>query len=168
KRISGFTNEPDITLTNGLALSFRSPGPDNVYKDLYLVNKSKAPFLIKFNDENTALGYNDSIKLCNPWKAVIFDSAKNEKVLTAEPDAFMKNYYVNGNRFYIYPMAERFIWARNFAESIASEYTAAEQTADNAAVSFDFEMMDSLSLKIQKMMSHDTAYKKGAEYGICI
>jgi hypothetical protein len=168
KRLSGFTNEPDITLTNGLALSFRSPGPDNVYKDLYLVNKSRSSFTIKYDDENTALGYNDSIKLCNPWKAVIIDSAMNEKVLTTEPDAFMKNYYVNGSRFYIYPMAERFIWARNFAESIASEYTAAEQTTDDASVSFDFEMMDSLSLKMQKMMNHDTAYKKGAEYGICI
>jgi hypothetical protein len=29
-------------------------------------------------------------------------------------------------------------------------------------------MMDSLSLKMQQMMNRDTAYKKGAEYGICI
>src|SRR5258705_3888527 len=39
---------------------------------------------------------------------------------------------------------------------------------DNAAISVDFEMMDSLSLRIQRMMNRDTAYKKGSEYGICI
>src|SRR6185503_3024449 len=123
---------------------------------------------IKYNDGNTALGYGDSIKIINPWKASIIDSAGNEKLLTIEPDAFMRNYFVNGGRFYVYPMAERFIWARNFSESIASEYSAAEQAAENAAISFDFEMMDTLSWKIQRMMSRDTAYKKGAEYGICI
>ena len=107
--------------------------------------------------------------LINPYRVIITDPvSKQEKVLTTEPDAFMKNYYVNGSRFYVYPMKDRFIWARNFAESVSSEYTAAGQINKNAFVSFDFEMMDSLSAKIQKTIGKDTAYKKGAEYGICI
>ena len=62
-----------------------------------------------------------------------------------------------------------FIWARNFSESVSSEYTAKARQSKNAFVSFDVEMMDSLSAKIQRMMINtDTAYKKGAEYGICI
>ena len=80
----------------------------------------------------------------------------NEKTIVIEPDAFMKNFYVNGSRFYVYPLAERFIWARNFSESTASEYSGAGQTSDDALVSFDFEMMDSLSLKMQQMMNRDT------------
>ena len=80
----------------------------------------------------------------------------------------MKNYYVNGSRYYLYPMGNRFIWARNFAEAVSSDYTAEGKTKQNAFVSFDFELMDSLSAKIQTMMASDTSYKKGAEYGICI
>lgn len=169
KRLTGFTNEPDIVLNNELTLSFRSPEGADMYKDLYLVNKGQSILNIKYNNGQSILGHNDSIKLYNPWKVVISDtSVGSERILTVEPDAYMKNYYVNGSRFYVYPMAARFIWARSFAESIASEYTTAQQTKANAVVSFDFEIMDSLSLKIQKMMNHDTAYKKGAEYGICI
>lgn len=169
KRLTGFTNEPGIALNDELFLSFRSPEIANMYKDLYLVNRGQQDLNIKYNDQQQVLRHNDSIKLFNPCELVITDPAMmNERVLTVEPDAFMKNYYVNGSRFYVYPMGSRFIWARNFAESIASEYTDAGQTAANAVVSFDFEIMDSLSWKIQKMMSRDTAYKKGAEYGICI
>ena len=96
------------------------------------------------------------------------DSTGNDKLLVIQPDAFMKNYYVNGNRFYVYPMGSDFIWARNFAESISSEYTAKGQTTKNAFVSLDAEVTDSLSVKIKTMLNTDTAYKKGAEFGICI
>jgi hypothetical protein len=65
-------------------------------------------------------------------------------------------------------MGSDFIWARNFAESVSSEYTAKGQTTKNAFVSLDVEMADSLSVKIRTMMNADTAYKKGAEFGICI
>lgn len=167
KRLTGFTNEPNVALTKELTLSFRSPGGDGIYRDLYLVNKNPGP--VNFSDavDPAVLKLNDSIKLCNPSTVFITDSS-HEIVFTVEPDAFMKNYYVNGSRFYVYPMSSRFIWARNFAESIASEYSVSDHTASNATVSFDFEMMDSLSQRIQKMMDRDTAYKKGAEYGICI
>jgi hypothetical protein len=169
KRVSGFTNEPDITLSDDLVLSFRSPTENGMYRELYLVNKANRGLLIKYNGQEKSVSQNDSIKLSNPSQLLISDAdGKKEWVLLAEPDAFMKNYYVNGNRFYVYPMGSRFIWARNFAESIASDYAETKQPVTNASVSLDVELMDSLSFKIQKMMNRDTAYKKGAEYGICI
>ncbi|HLG40196.1 MAG TPA: hypothetical protein VI461_11030, partial [Chitinophagaceae bacterium] len=168
KRLSGFTNETDVALNSSLLLSFRSPDAANIYRDLYLVNKSNLPLPIKCDGDQEILAGNDSIKIFNPSRIVICDSSDQETILMTEPDAFMKNYYVNGSRFYVYPMSNRFIWARNFAESIATEYTDADKAGENAAVSFDFELMDSLSVKIQNMMNRDTAYKKGAEYGISI
>jgi hypothetical protein len=169
KRLSSFTNEPDWAINDELQLSFRSIVEENIFRDLYLINKSRAVLNVKYEGENILLQQNDSLKVHNPGRFAISDSASNkEQILTVEPDAFMKNYYVNGSRYYVYPMKDRFIWARNFAEAVSSDYTAAGQTKRNAFISFDFELMDSLSAKIQAMMSKDTAYKKGAEYGICI
>jgi hypothetical protein len=168
-RISSYTNEPKIALDKEIALTFTSAQSENIYKYLYLVNTSNADLHIKQDKTESTLKQGDSLRVVNPWKLMISDAeGKVEKQLIVEPDAFMKNYYVNGNRFYVYPMGKRFIWARNFAESISSEYTAAGRPVENAAISLDFELMDSLSLKIQKMMTSDTAYKKGAEYGICV
>lgn len=169
KRLTNFTNEPNIALNSDWQLSFRSFTGENMFENLYLVNTTGSSMHLKYAGENKILQQNDSIKLLNPYKIIITDSAsQNEKILTVEPDAFMKNFYVNGSRFYVYPMRNRFIWARNFAENVSSEYTGAGQMDKNAFVSFDFELMDSLSAKIQKRIGKDTAYKKGAGYGICI
>jgi len=169
KRLNSFTNKPDLTISDELQLSFKNPGGENIFRELYLFNRSESVLNVKDEDQIISLRSNDSLKICNPSRFIITDSgSNNEHVLTVEPDAFMKNYYVNGSRYYVYPMKDRFIWARNFAEAVSSDYTTAGQTKRNAFVSFDFELMDSLSSKIQAMMSKDTAYKKGAEYGICI
>lgn len=167
KRLSAYTNEPNVSLTAGLSLSFRTPGNDGAYKDLYLINKNSSP--VKFTDEidPAVLELNDSIKLSNPSRILVSDSSR-EILIDVQPDAYMKNYYVNGGRYYVYPMAERFIWARSFAESVAPEYMADGHKSRNAVLSFDFDIMDSLSWKIQRMMERDTAYKDGAEYGICV
>lgn len=169
KKLTAFTNEPDITFTKDLQFSFRSPAGENIFRDLYLLNKSPSVLHLKYNDEEITLRKNDSLKLFNPSRISISDSVfQHEQVLTIEPDALMKNYYVNGSRFYMYPLANHFIWARNFAEAVSSDYTANTETKRNAFVSIDVELMDSLSAKIRVMMMKDTAYKKGAEYGICI
>jgi hypothetical protein len=65
-------------------------------------------------------------------------------------------------------MGRDFIWAKNFAESVSSEYTAKGESKRNAFVSLNAEITDSLSEKIKTMVNNDTAYQKGAEYGICI
>jgi len=168
-RISNFTNDPDLFINKQLKLSFRSAEKENIYRELYLFNKSGSVLDITFNNGNISFKPNDSLKIENPCRLTISDPATGtEQVLTTEPDAFMRNYYVNGSRYYVYPMEDRFNWARNFAEAVSSDYTAAGLRKQNAFVSLDFELMDSLSAKIETMMSKDTAYKKGAEYGICI
>jgi hypothetical protein len=166
KRLNGRDDKPAILLDGRLVVLFQS---DKKNDGLYLVNRSGSGLRLREENEIMELEGNGKYRLRNPCRIVITDSlAQQEQVLTIEPDAFMKNYYVNGSRFYIYPMKSRFIWARNFAEAVSSDYTSAGDTKRNAFVSFDFELMDSLSAKIQMMMAKDTAYKKGAEYGISI
>lgn len=166
KKINGFENDASIKINDGLQLTIRK---ERFLAGLYLVNRSGAGLQIKDGKGSILLPQNGDLKLSNPCRLLITDSlGKNDQVLTIEPDAFMKNYYVNGSRFYVYPMKSRFVWARNFAEAISSDYTAAGLTKGNAFVSFDFGLMDSLSAKIQSMMVKDTAYKTGAAYGICI
>jgi hypothetical protein len=163
KRVSPQFNTSVTSLCNDLGLSFSEPA-GNSARSLYLFNRGGVELVINCNKEISVLKPNDSIRVPNPWKILITDTSE-ERLFTVEPDAFMRNYYVNGSRFYVYPMGSRFIWARNFAEAIASEYT---QNKSNATVSLDAELTDSLSYRIQNMMNNDTAYKKGAEYGVCI
>jgi|CXWL01.1.fsa_nt_gi hypothetical protein len=175
RRISSYTGEQSTLLTDELQLAFKKSYGENLpvrqaglFDQLCLVNRSRSSIEFKNSDGVIILGKNDTLLLRNPGRIRIADSTGGDKLLLIQPDAFMKNYYVNGSRFYVYPMGSDFIWARNFAESISSEYTAKGQTTKNAFVSLDAEVMDSLSAKIKTMMNADTAYKKGAEYGICI
>ena len=169
KRISSYTYEQSTLLNNDLQFVFKKSYGENLYAGLCLINRSGSSMIIKSGAEKINLEKNDTMLLHNPDRIVIADFVTgHDKILTIQPDAFMKNYYVNGNRFYVYPMGNDFIWARNFAESVSSDYTARGQTKKNAFISLDAELMDSLSAKIQTMMKKDTAYKKGAEYGICI
>ncbi|MBL7740770.1 MAG: hypothetical protein JNK14_16240 [Chitinophagaceae bacterium] len=162
-RIALHSHEKGIALDEHLAVAFNKEGNPE------LVNTGSKAIHFKCGNEEKDLQPAGSMAMSNPSKLVITDAGSgSEKLLAIEPDAYMKNYYVNGSRFYVYPMEERFIWARNFAESIASEYTQAGQPAKNAVISLDRELMDSLTSKIQYMMHTDTSYKQGAEYGICI
>ena len=168
KSLSNYTHEPAQMLSKNLQLSFTSPQGENFFRDLYLINRAGVPLHLKDEKGEWLLENNDSVKLSNPYRAMITDTSANAgQVLTVEPDAFMKNYYVNGSRYYVYPMKEQFIWARSFAEAVSADY-AVNKTKQHAFVSLDFGTMDALSAKIQSMMASDTAYKKGAEYGICI
>ncbi len=169
ERINNFDEESGILINNLLQLSFGPTNAENISTDLFLINQSASALQLKDDEQTTRLGSGESYKLNNPCRILITDSLlQQEQVLSIEPDAFMRNYYVNGNRFYLYPMGSQFIWARNFAEAVSSDYTAAGDTKKNAFISFDFGLMDSLAARIQNMMNRDTAYKNGAEYGICI
>lgn len=169
RRISSYTNEQSVVVGGNLELVFKEKIADNNYNQLCLVNTASSSITIKSTNGNTHLKKNDSLFVRNPDRLLIIDSITGkERILTIAPDAFMKNYYVNGNRFYVYPMREDFIWARNFSESIAGDYTGKGLSNKNVFVSLNGEIMDSLSIKIKTMMSKDTTYKKGAEYGICI
>jgi hypothetical protein len=166
QRVNLFDDVQNITLKKGLVLSSRYTADSSA--QLYLYNRSASSFDISYNGEKRMFGANDSLALNNPYHIVLRDTASAEMILTAEPDAFMKNYYVNGNRYYTYPLGNRFTWARNFAESISSDHITDSLSSRDVFVSFDFEMMDSLSQKIGNMFASDTAYKSGAEYAICI
>jgi len=169
RRVSDCTGEPSWFISKSLQI-VSPPDPVNgLHKDFYLVNRSSAGLQLRFDGKQIGLIKGDSFKLTNPCRIVITDSAlSNERILTVEPDAFMKNYFVNGSRYYQYPLANRFTWARNFSEAISPDYATANAKDQNVSVSLDFEMMDSLSAKIQNMMEGDTSYHKGAEYGIAI
>jgi hypothetical protein len=168
KRLRAYSGEPATSLEQGLTLLFLS-GSDSASEKLCLINRSGKMLELMDDLGSRKLNANDSVLLSNPYRARITEPVSGqENILVIEPDAYMKNYYVNGSRFYAYPMANRFNWARNFAESISPDYTSRAMTSKNAFVSFDYEIMDSLSQKIQSALDRDTAYKKGAEYGICI
>lgn len=169
KHLSNYTDIPDEELTKEWSVSFRNKLASGVYEKLYLVNKSTSAHQVSLSGNKINLAAGDSILLKNPERVLIDQAiAGNEKVITVEPDAFMKNYFVNGNRFYVYPMGSDFIWARNFAESIAADYVNGNEPGRNAYVSLDFELMNSLDSLIKATVGKDSAYKKGAAYGICI
>ena len=175
KRISSYTDERSSLLAEGLQLTFKKSygeklpaGEARLYDQLCLINRSGSSIKLKNAEGIVTLDRNDTLLLRNPDRIRVVDSTGGDKLLVIQPDAFMKNYYVNGSRFYVYPMGSDFIWARNFSESVSSEYTAKGQIKKNAFISFDAVMMDTLSATIKGMINADTAYKKGAEYGICI
>lgn len=124
---------------------------------------------LQWQDEKTTgtLAAGDSLVLLHGQRVSI-RSNKKEWWVTLEPDAFMRNYYVNGSRYYYYPLQERFIWARNFAEAISADYTRGDRQQENAFISLDYEWTDSLTRRIQELMSGDVTFGEGAEYGICI
>ncbi len=168
RRMSSYTDEPAVLPDHDLQFIFKRSYGENLYGQLCLINRSPGHLNIYLADGERTLKANDTLLLRNPDRIRIADSTGRDKLLVIQPDAFMRNYYVNGSRFYVYPMGSDFIWAKNFAESVSSAYTTKGENKRNAFVSLDAEMTDSLSLRLQAMMNNDTAYKKGAEYGICI
>lgn len=132
-------------------------------------NISSAPLDIITNGREITMRPGDSLSLSNPARVTIAATGnKPERIWQVEPDAFMRNYFVNGSRFYVYPMAERFVWARNFAENVATTFTAEGFRDRNVFVSLDAMLMDSLTQNISMMMQADSGYHTSAEYGICI
>jgi hypothetical protein len=162
-RLNPFDENGDVQADKHFKLSFGGTS------SLMLINTSQQPIVIDDGVHPVTLQPNESYPTGNPGRIRISDAMRlSEQVLTIEPDAFMKNYHVNGSRFYAYPMGPEFIWARNFAEAISADYAAAGDLHRNAFVSLDYALMDSLSKMIETIMRKDTSYKKGAEYAVCI
>ena len=169
QKIYAYNARANYSINENLAISVLSQNAGKNAKVIYLVNKSGTVIHVKHKAWLKDIDPGKALQVTNPCQLLIRDAAgESENVLTIEPDAFMKNYYVNGNRYYVYPLKDKFIWARNFAESISSQYTAITDVNRNAFVSFDFELMDSLSAKVERMMAGDTSYHAGAEYGISV
>lgn len=162
-----FRQGPEV-LSEALQLVTLSGKGEGPQRRLGLVNQSGSSFQVEGDRERRQLAPNDTLLLSNPSRYRLRAADGKEQWLTVEPDLFMRNLYVNGSRYYSYPMGNRFIWARHFAESIASASAGRERSNTHAFLSLDAVLMDSLSLALQRMMTNDTAYAKGSEYGICI
>lgn len=135
----------------------------------HLVNTSGAPLALESGAGKKTLERHDTLALGNPDRIRISDTrGKKDLVLLVQPDAFMRNLFVNGGRYYVYPMGSDFTWARNFAESVSTGFTDREHSGQHVFISLDAGITDSLSMMIQAMMSADTSYHIGAEYGICM
>ncbi len=164
-----YSEENRFSLSAGLELAFRRKTGENFYEQLCLVNRSGAAMELHADAGKFLLSPGDSFSLDNPCRIHIKGQGDDgDRILQVQPDAFMKNYFVNGSRFYYYPLGKDLIWARNFAESIAADFSGPSQRDKNVFISMDAGLTDSLSARIKKMLYADTAYKKGAEYAICI
>jgi len=141
KRINGFADEPFTEITGGINFIYNGP--------------------------SIAI-LQDTIRVTNPGRWILKDDQGHEKIISIQPDVFMKNLYVNGARYYTYPLGSDFIWARNFSETIARNFSEKEKTNKNVFISLDAELTDSLVTGIKRMMNSDSSYHSLAEYGICI
>ncbi len=166
-RFMNYSGQQNNRIDQDLSFVFTSVG-EGLYCKPVLVNTSKRSFSIISGTKQLELKAGDSLSVSNPSRLRITESNGSEKWVVIEPDAFMKNYFVNGNRFYVYPMGSDFIWARNFAETVSSEFASKKQMSQNAFISLDAVLNDSLTTRIRQMISLDTSYKKSAEYGITI
>ncbi len=163
-----YTIQRQYRFSPGIELAFRKKVSENLYEDLCLVNHTGSVLDLTTISGRTRLAINDSLSLPNPGRIHISGPGPSSLILQVEPEAFMKNYFVNGSRYYYYPLGNNLVWARNFAESIAADFSGPSARDKNVFISMDAGLTDSLSARIRKMLSSDTAYKTGAEYAICI
>lgn len=168
-RLDRFSFDGMPQASNGLEFLFKKGAAGQAGTGLSMINKTGYPVELVTNGKRSVVGKNDTTALRNPSRVIIRNSGtKNELLLAVQPDAFMQNYHVNGSRFYHYPLGSDFIWARNFAEGIASGYAGKERMNEQVFLSLDAMLTDSLSGRIRRMLDADTSYKQGAEYAICI
>lgn len=168
-RLDRYSFEGNSTASNGLEFSFNKGTAGQQSTGLCLINRTGYPIELVTNQSKLTVDKNDTAFLRNPSRVLIRNSGtRGELLLAVQPDAFMQNYHVNGSRFYHYPLGSDFIWARNFAEGIASGYAGKEKMNEHVFISLNASLTDSLSGRISRMLDADTSYKPGAEYAICI
>lgn len=158
-----------IATIKGWQFSFTRTTGQNPDRKLLLLNTSDKKLELIREGRTLVIQPGDSLAMNNPSQYIVHDpEGKEDWLVKLEPDAWMKNYYVNGSRFYHYPSGADFIWARNFAESIAADNTGKEKMNRHVFISLDAVLTDSLSRMIRQMVTEDTARKNGAEYAISI
>ncbi|MFN8289946.1 MAG: hypothetical protein U0U70_06805 [Chitinophagaceae bacterium] len=169
RRVNTYTGERSFMLNGSMEFSFSKVQGENLYGGFCMINRSDSALVLQTQGGKKILAKGDTAWLHNPDRLLISGAGgRADRILEVQPDAFMHNYFVNGGRYYYYPMGSNFIWARNFAESISSEYTGRERSGRNIFISADAELTDSLSVCIRQSLTADTSYKDGAEYAVCI
>ena len=167
-RLNSWLGETAVMGDGKLLLRPRT-GKADKQPTLFLVNSGTGVLELKHSAGMLRLAPGDSLPLPNPARWTVGGLAEGSRaLLVVEPDAFMRNYYVNGARQYVYPLADRFIWARHFAETVSPAYVAGGRSNKDAVLSLDFDLMDSLTQQIRSLLGTDTAYRIGAEYGITV
>ena len=115
-------------------------------------------------DGNILLHQNDSLRVCNPSR-FITDSTNNEQVLWNRMHSWKIIMWMAAGTMYI--LWRIVLSGREICRSCFIRLYRCRRNKQNAFVSLILSWWIHCH-KIQVMMSKDTAYKKGAEYGICI
>ena len=158
-----------VVAAQGLIFVYRPSADPARPGQIALVNGSEHAFRVEMGRSSILLPKTDTLVLSQHTRYQLFmDEGQSPWLLAIEPDAFMKNYAVNGSRFYHYPLAAGFIWARNFAEGIAGGYAGKDKRHEQVYLSMAPSLTDTLNRRIREMMDTDTAFRADAEYGICI
>ena len=168
-RISAFGSDSSFMTSDSLQIFYQPLRPPQKGRGLFLVNQSAATVkLVSANGSLTA-GPQDTLSIPNPSRfRVLFGHHRAEGQLSLQPDAFMRNFYVNGSRCYYYPLGADFIWARNLAEGVTAHYKGKDKNNRHLFLSLDPSLTASMVKAIRQMTDQDSAYTNGAAYAICI
>lgn len=163
------TMQSGVSIDSTLRVSMRDRAETGKNQLIILSNTSSSALNMRLADRTVTLKAGDTMHLQNPSRIAVSNAGSSvERTLVLEPDAFMKNCFVNGSRYYTYPAGNRFIWARNFSETIAGSYTNDESKNKNAFISINPELNNSMYTRIDEYLKQDTGYDNGAEYAITI
>lgn len=169
KRTNTYTGERNFILNGSLEFTFSTKREENLYAGFCMINTSDSALVAQLPEGKKILLKGDTVWLHNPERIQLSGiGGRNNRILTIQPNAFMRNYFLNGGRYYYYPMGSDFVWARNFAETVSAEYMGKEKFTKDIFLATDAELTDSLASGIREMLTIDSSYKNGAEYAICI
>lgn len=159
---SVFSSAPRSVVWHDVQLAFDG-------RQLFLHNRRTTALSVRQNGNYITIPPNDSLPVSNPSRLLIKDMQQGfDQAISIEPDAFMRNCFVNGNRYYAYPLQDKFTWARNFSETIAGAYTREDLNAKNVFLSLDYTITNDLVAMMQEALQADKEYTTGAEYGVSI
>jgi cell division protein FtsI/penicillin-binding protein 2 len=157
-----------VMIDSVLRLSLTTENSYNADAGIVLENTASSVVNLKLGSTIVALKSGDSMHLKNPTQLSILNPGGYDRSLVIEPDVFMKNCFVNGSRYYTYPLESKFIWARNFSETIAGAYTDEKSRKNSVYLSLDADISNTIFNKIHDALQTDTAYHEGAEYAITV
>lgn len=163
KLIPGFSEDAG-RVVDGLELKWNSTSESF---SVIVANRLQSALKWRSGREEGILAPGQEMRLRNQEVVEFLRDGKSWWV-SLQPDSYMRNYYVNGSRYYHYPLAEDFIWARNFAEAVSVDFASRGEWEKTATISLDYELTDSLTTMIRDMLNSSTEYPAGAAYGVTV
>ena len=166
QRLDAAVTTPGEMSTEGVRIRWTGESSE---RQLQLGNTSAGPLHWRTDNASGNIAPGQSMALHNGIRLEY--GSPNTAVhgwISVQPDAFMENYWVNGSRYYHYPLGERFIWARNFAEAASVDFSRSGRLTEHAIVSLDYEWTDSLTLMLKELLNNGPLFADGASYGITV